>query len=328
MTQDIHRVVDPAILADSTPENSDGDSIYTIESDLTSISSSILNYEYKNGRRYHAYQAGSYVLPNDEEEQDRMDLLHHIYNLVLDGQLHSAPIGENPQRVLDLGTGTGIWAVDFADHYASSDVTGNDLSAIQPKWTPPNCQFEVDDFEAEWTYSRPFDYIHGRELAGAVSNFGRLTKQAYANLKPGGHFEVQSFRIEVFSDDGTLDKAPYTKQLVSLLQEASAKFGKSMAEMDSWPEELAKAGFKDVNCRIVKVPFNPWPKDPKQKEIGRFFQVQQAQGIQSYAPELLTKVLGWSSDEVSVLVAHAKKELRDTSIHQYGKLYLVYGQKP
>lgn len=54
--------------------------------------------------------------PNDEEEQDRMDLLHHIYNLVLDGQLHSAPIGENPQRVLDLGTGTGIWAVDFAEY--------------------------------------------------------------------------------------------------------------------------------------------------------------------------------------------------------------------
>ena len=45
-----------------------------------------------------------------------MDLLHHIYNLVLDGQLHSAPIGEQPQRVLDLGTGTGIWAVDFAEY--------------------------------------------------------------------------------------------------------------------------------------------------------------------------------------------------------------------
>jgi methylase of polypeptide subunit release factors len=44
-----------------------------------------------------------------------MDLAHHIYGLLLGGELHLAPIGDNPQRVLDLGTGTGIWAMDFAE---------------------------------------------------------------------------------------------------------------------------------------------------------------------------------------------------------------------
>jgi ubiquinone/menaquinone biosynthesis C-methylase UbiE len=43
-----------------------------------------------------------------------MDLLHHIYRLCLKGELHLAPI-KNPQRVLDLGTGTGIWAIQFAE---------------------------------------------------------------------------------------------------------------------------------------------------------------------------------------------------------------------
>src|SRR5689334_5933891 len=72
----------------------------------TSIASSVLNYTYENGRRYHAYRAGSYPLPNDELEQDRMDLLHHIWRRLLGGELlrRKPP---NLQSVLDVGTGTG-----------------------------------------------------------------------------------------------------------------------------------------------------------------------------------------------------------------------------
>jgi ubiquinone/menaquinone biosynthesis C-methylase UbiE len=43
-----------------------------------------------------------------------MELAHHIYFLLLEGKLHLSPV-VNPQRVLDLGTGTGGWAVDFAE---------------------------------------------------------------------------------------------------------------------------------------------------------------------------------------------------------------------
>ncbi|KAF5658270.1 TAM domain-containing protein, partial [Fusarium denticulatum] len=81
---------------------------------LTSLNSSVLNYKYENGRRYHAFREGAYLVPNDDEEQDRMDLGHHIYRLVLGGDLFLAPIDDKVKRVLDLGTGTGIWAMDFA----------------------------------------------------------------------------------------------------------------------------------------------------------------------------------------------------------------------
>jgi hypothetical protein len=45
---------------------SDEDYSSGAESDTTSLSSSVVNYEYENGRRYHAYNAGKYALPNDE----------------------------------------------------------------------------------------------------------------------------------------------------------------------------------------------------------------------------------------------------------------------
>ena len=53
--------------------------------------------------------------PNDDDEQDRMDMGHHIYRLMLGGELYLAPIAKDVSRVLDLGTGTGIWAIDFAE---------------------------------------------------------------------------------------------------------------------------------------------------------------------------------------------------------------------
>lgn len=47
-----------------------------------------------------------------QTELSRLDRQHLMWKTVLDGQLIKAPIAK-PKRVLDLGTGTGVWAVDF-----------------------------------------------------------------------------------------------------------------------------------------------------------------------------------------------------------------------
>ncbi len=64
-------------------------------------------------------------------------------------------------RVLDIGTGTGIWAINFgkdililgsfmlnpdlADEHPNAEVCGVDLSSIQPELCacPPSCLFEA-----------------------------------------------------------------------------------------------------------------------------------------------------------------------------------------
>lgn len=73
-------------------------------------------YEYINGRRYHeGIGNGAYYLPQDAKEQGRLDLVHYIFLVLMQGKLHLAPIRkEDLKMVLDVGTGTGIWAIEFA----------------------------------------------------------------------------------------------------------------------------------------------------------------------------------------------------------------------
>jgi hypothetical protein len=78
----------------------------------TSAESSVRDYIYENGRRYHRFREGTYNFPNDDVEQEREDMKHAMVKLLCSQKLHFAPIGNNPQEMLDLGTGTGIWAIE------------------------------------------------------------------------------------------------------------------------------------------------------------------------------------------------------------------------
>lgn len=117
----------------------------------------------------------------------------------------------------------------------------------------PNCHFEVDDFESDWSFKTPFDFIHARTLAGSVRDFPRLYRRMIENLNTGGWAEVVDFTVEAFSDDGTLNNAPNVVKWIKLLDEASSKFGKRLNIASTHKQGLIDAGFKNVKEDIYKV---------------------------------------------------------------------------
>ncbi|KAJ5559796.1 hypothetical protein N7513_002195 [Penicillium frequentans] len=291
-------------------------------SDLTSLSESVLEFEYENGRRYCSTSLGNYMMPNDEEEQDRMDLTHHIWLMLLGGELYNAPIKSSPENILDLGTGTGIWALDIAEKFPSAHVTGNDISPIQPSWVAPNIEFIVEDFESDWQYEQNhFDFIHARCLAGCVADWPGFLRRIYDHVKPGGYFESHESAVWARSDDGSLKQDSALMQWQQAINIAGDKSGRELNIYYKLKEWMIAASFEDVTLSVYVLPFSPWPRDPNLKALGKFQAVQLQQAIDSYSLRLYTQVLGWSPDVAKIHNALVKQELRDKKLHAYVETY-------
>jgi len=299
------------------------------DSGTTSLGSTVYDYDYENGRRYHAFQRGRYTMPNDESEQERLDMGHNYWHLILRGDLTRCALPKDkPIKILDVGTGTGIWAQDMADAYPNAEIIGADLSPIQATWIAPNCKFEVDDLEQDWAFREPFDHIHCRNMVGAFRDWPRFIKQAWDNLNPGGFLELHETDIaRVFSDDNTVTDEHYFRRLLTLMTKAGKQIG---IEMDIAPELKGlceQQGF-EVTQQMIRVPFGTWPKEDRLKQLGRWALELFEPGLEAYMLALFTRVLNMELDECRELFKETMKDLKNNKKHPYGKQYIIVCRKP
>ena len=294
----------------------------------TSLASIAVKYDWRHGRRYHGYQSGKYSFPNDDTEQDRLNLIHHVFYLLLEERLFLAPIRPEGLRILDLGTGTGIWSVEMADLFPSAEVVGNDLSPIQPQWAPPNVKFYVDDVEADWAEPVQYDFIHCRYMAGSIKDWPRLVSQIYANLRPGGWVEFQESANTLFSEDTSLTSDNHMVQMMEHLLEACDKLGRTMDPAPSFTKWTTEAGFQRINEQRFRLLIGSWPKDERLKEIGTLMSINFQEGVSAFTSVLFTDVLGWSREELEVFNASVRTATRDRTVHPMFNFVVVTGQKP
>jgi len=256
-------------------------------------------------------------------------MIHQICLLLLDDRLFLAPVVDlGSKRVLDIGTGTGAWAIDLANAYPATEIVGNDLSPSQLSWHPPNIQFIVDNTELEWVEPHPYDFIHSRNLAGSIRDWPNLVRQIYENLNPNGWVEFQEFTNTLYSSDGTLHNDNPLALMMDGLTAACEKVGRTFhpaISLKSWVEE---AGFVDVEQRSVRVPIGSWPKDKKLKEIGVWTSASLSEGFEALTAVLFQDVLGWDAKELRALERKVQVAVQQRQVHACMDFKIIFGRKP
>ncbi|KAE9382009.1 TAM domain methyltransferase [Stipitochalara longipes BDJ] len=323
----------PIVAVDSSA--GDGDSAYNsdeVSRYTDSLSSSVRAYKFENGRRYHAYHSAgtdAYLFPNDDSEQDRLDMFHHTLVMGCDGKLFLAPINPEGMRILDIGCGTGIWAIQMADEYPSAEqITGNDLSPIQPGWVPPNVRFLVDDVEEPWPDPQPYDFINCRYMGGSIKDWPGLLQRIFDHLKPGGWVELSEYDINLKSQDNTIPKDYKPQEMLDWLVIVCEKVGRPLGvgpKLKGWVEQT---GFTNVGHGIIPLPIGIWPRDKKLKTMGAFMSLNYTEGVDAFTKLPYTGVLGWTVEEVDVFNAKVRTHVKDKTIHAMHEYHFVWAQKP
>ncbi|CCC11143.1 hypothetical protein SMACR_03857 [Sordaria macrospora] len=308
-------------------------SIGSVTSTSVSLSSTIFQYREVHGRTYHAEIGNAEAWePNDKRHVDAMEILHHAIMLQLEGKLYLSPLDKKKvEKVLDVATGSGLWAIDFADEFPNAEVIGTDVSPIQPSWVPPNVKFELEDCNREWAWpENTFDFVNLRTLIGVVDDWYALFRNAYRVAKPGSYVESYVPGSDILSDNGSVkEDSPYD-QWCKVFREGGKKLGRTFAvyQEDLQRKCMEAAGFVDIQFKDIQVPAGVWHPEKGPAEIGLWWKISVEADLEGYINYLWNAVLGWTPDEAKVFARHMKRDMNDPDIHGYFMARVAWGRKP
>ncbi len=270
------------------------------------------------GDRLHLADA-PYVLPADDQEINRLDFQHYMLRHTLRGN-YAAPIN-NPQSILDVGSGTGRWAMEMAGLFPHANVYGVDITPTSTESAPgavipENYAFTPGNILEGLKFpDGTFDFVHMRLLLFAIpeARWPDVVRELARVTRPGGWIELV--------ETGPQQKGgPAMDKIVEWVTEASLKRGVNPMLGPRIGDFLKTAGMTNVVARAIALPVGAYGG-----RVGRLAETD-VFGVVGGVKGLVTS-MGIASPEA---YDSAMRQARvDLATHQCAlPFYIAYAQRP
>jgi ubiquinone/menaquinone biosynthesis C-methylase UbiE len=196
-----------------------------------------------------------YLLPKDQQEDQRLHFQHYALHHAF-GNHYLAPLSPETRTILDVGTGTGIWAIDMAQQFPHAQIIGVDIAFTSLPHTLPNtCLFaQADVLQGLPFPTHQFDFTHQRLLVLAIPapRWPSVVRELVRVTRPQGW-------VELLEAGTTVQNAgPATERLLSWVREISQAQGIELAMVTHLADFLTQAGCQEVEAQDIPVPLGSW----------------------------------------------------------------------
>ena len=302
-----------------------------------------LNSEFQwiGGRRYFTH--APYLLPYDDGEFTRLDFEHHLVRQAFKTNV-LAPVGQ-PRMILDVGMGTGRWALEVTTQFPTATVVGMDLvrpptiehiaqdlrgqgwgqasgqapgqAQGYPTGHPSNFTFVAGNILGRLPFhDDSFDYVHMRFLSAAIPLAG--WRQALFELarvtRRGGWVEVVDTSWTPFNGGSATEQLFYWARIAGMVREINL-------ELAAWMGSL----FLDSGFGNVTAPRLQLPMGRAGGRIGSMVAANAMAVAEAIQPWVVSYNIA-SAEAFAGALAAARSEVADGASCAY-PIFVAYGQR-
>ncbi|CAG8561623.1 11777_t:CDS:2, partial [Acaulospora colombiana] len=256
--------------------------------------------------------SSNYFLRDSEDEFDRLQRVHFFSKHFFDGKNLSAPctkVLEDGCMVLDIGCGSGAWALDCATEFQKSTFVGVDISPMFPMTIKPyNTMFiQVNALEGLPFESNTFEIVHlgnmgfcftEEQWTQIVNHFQQQIPEVIRVIKPDGWIEVCELSLRM------QDTGPCMTQILaatrSYLDELKINID-FIERMKDWLTENVRT-VTDVQEIIVS-------RSVGGSKLGDIYAENSTPAMKNISPHV-SRIMNITEDEYDKMVEEFQKEIK------------------